>query len=134
MALLPNGTNPQNLQDVFNQIGSSQSANLTDSYQQQRKRLVADQAASGRLMSGVSSVPLTDLDTHYQQGMSGIQSNLANEESGIPAEDWLNNNNFQRSYQLADLIGRLNKPSTLDEVFQGIGSIGPTAAMAAALL
>jgi hypothetical protein len=134
MPLLPNGYNPQNLQDVINQSTGSQTANLTDSYQQQRKQAVADQASSGRLMSGVSSYPLTDLDTQYQQGLSGIQTNAANETAGIPAEDWLNSQNFSRSSQLASLIGSLNKPSTLDEVFQGIGALGPTAAMGAALL
>lgn len=134
MSLLPNGFNPKSLQDVFNQVGSSQTANLTDQYQQQRKRAVAGQAASGRLMSGVKNYPLTDLDTSYQQGLSGIQTGLAGEEASIPNEDWLNSQDFNRSYQLAKLIGGLNKPSTLEEVMQGIGSIGPLVAVGAGLL
>lgn len=134
MSLLPNGYDPQNLQDVFGQIGSSRTAGLTDEYQQARKRAVAGQAAGGRLMSGVSSYPLTDLDTSYQKGLSGIQNDLASSEAGIPEEDWLNSKNFKRSYDLASLIGRLNKPSTLEEVMQGIGSIGPLAAVGASFL
>lgn len=134
MALLPNGYNPQNLSDVLGQQASSASANAADAYMQNKKRLVASEAAGGRLMSGVSNYPLTDLATGEQQTQSGIQDQLANSLAGIPEEDWLNKQNFNRSYQLANLIGSLSKPSTLQEVFQGIGSVGPMAAMAASFL
>lgn len=133
MALLPNGYNPQNLQDVLSGQAASASANQADAYTQQRKQLVADQASSGRLMSGVSNYPLTDLDTGEQQAQSGIQDQLATSLAGISQEDWLNNQNYLRSYGLANQIGNANKPSTLDELFQGIGAIGPTAATFAAL-
>lgn len=134
MALLPNGYNPQNLEDILGQQAQSATANLTDQYQQQRRRTAADQAASGRLMSGVSNYPLTDLDTGYQQQKSGIQSQLASSLAGIPEEDWLNQQNFQRQLQLANLIGSLNKPSTLQEALGGIGAIGPLAGMTASFL
>lgn len=133
MSLLPNGYDPQNLSDVLGQQATSATANLTDQYQQARKRAVAGEAASGRLMSGVSNYPLTDLDTQYQQGQSGIQDQLATSIAGIGQEDWLNNQDYLRQYGLASKIGSANKPSTLDELFQGIGQIGPTAAMFAAM-
>jgi len=131
VALLPNGYSPDNLNDVLTQKAGQETAQLTDEYQQQKKRAVAQQAASGRLMSGVSNYPLTDLDTSYQSGKSGIQSGLASSLAGIPEEDWLNSQNFQRSYDLANLVGGMNKPSTLQEALQGIGQLGPLAAMAA---
>lgn len=131
MALLPNGYNPQSLQDVFNQVGASQSANLTDQYTQARKQAVAGEAASGRLTSGVSNYPLTDLDTSYQKGLSDIQTNLAGQEAGIQDDDWLNNQNYLRQYGLADAIGNANRPSTLEEIFAGIGSVGSVAGTAA---
>lgn len=130
-SLLPNGYNPQTLQDVISQSAGSQTANLTDQYTQARKRAVSGEAASGRLMSGVSNYPLTDIDTQYQKGLSGIQTNEANTLAGIPSEDWLNNNEFQNQLSLTNQIADQMKPSTLDEIFQGIGSIGPTVAMAA---
>lgn len=133
MALLPDGYNPQNLQDVLAGQAKTASANQNDSYVQQRKKLVADQASSGRLMSGVSNYPLTDLDTGEQQAQSGIQDALATSLAGISQEDWLNNQNYLRSYGLANQVGNANKPSTLDELFQGIGAIGPSAATFAAL-
>lgn len=125
---------PGSLEDVLKQQAGAQTAQTQDQFGQARKRLVSQQAASGRLMSGVSDYPLTDLDTGQSRALSGIQSNLASSLGGIPSEDWLNQQNFQRSYQLADLIGRLNKSSTLDEALAGIGAIGPTVAMGAALL
>jgi hypothetical protein len=131
MALLPNGYDPQNLSDVLGQQAQSASANQNQAYIQQKKQLVADQAAGGRLTSGVSNYPLADLSTQNQQAQSGIQDQLANSLAGIPEEDWLNTQNFQRQTQLADLIGSLNKPSTLQEALQGIGQVGPLAAMAA---
>lgn len=134
MALLPSGYDPSNLEDVLKGQASSATANLTDQYQQNRKRAVAQQAAGGRLMSGVSNYPLTDLDTSFASGKSGIQDNLASSLAAIPEEDWLNSKNFKRSYDLASLIGSLNKPSTLEEVLGGIGSLGPMAAMTASFL
>lgn len=134
MALLPNGYNPQNLNDVFTQQATSASNNAADAYTQNKKRLVASEAAGGRLMSGVSNYPLTDLATNEQQTQSGIQDSLANSLAAVPEEDWLNSQNFNRNSQLANLIGSMNKPSTLQEVFQGIGQFGPLAAMAASFL
>lgn len=134
MAGLFSDFNPSSLEDVLKQQSQVQTNQTTDSYNQARKRLVGQQAASGRLMSGVSDYPLTDLDTSKTQALSGIQSNLATSLGGIPAEDWLNQQNFRRSYDLASLIGSLNKPSTLEEVLGGIGSIGPLAAVGASFL
>lgn len=121
------------LEDVLGGQAQSATAQTKDKYAQARKRLVGQQAASGRLMSGVADYPLGDLDTQEGQDLSGIQSGLASKLGGISAEDWLNNQNFLRQYGLADKIGKANKPSTLDELFQGIGSIGPTVATLAAL-
>lgn len=132
MALLPNNYNPSSLQDIINQSTGSQTANLTDQYQQQRKQLVADQASSGRLMSGTSSYPLTDLDTNYQQGLSGIQTNAANETAGIPAEDWLNQQQFGRQLSLAQQVASMMQPDTLQQIFGGIGAAGSVASAAAA--
>ena len=130
MAILP-GYDPQNLQDVLQQQAQNQSAGIQDQYNQSRRSLVARLAANGQLMGGTADYPLTDLDTSEAGALSGVQSNLSKALAGIPSEDWLNNQNFQRSYNLANYIGSLNQPSTLDQVFQGIGAIGPLAAAGA---
>jgi hypothetical protein len=132
MAIIP-GYNPQNLQDVLNQSAGAQSANLTDQYNQARKQTISDQASSGRLMSGVSNYPLTDLQTQYQSGLSGIQGNLASEEASVPEEDWLNSQNFGRSQTLASQIANELQPSDLQTIFQGIGTGAQVVGTAAAL-
>lgn len=134
MSLLPNGYDPQNLNDVLSQQANAASADQNQQYIQQKKQLVSDQASSGRLMSGVSNYNLTDLSNQNQQAQSGIQDSLASSLAGIPEEDWLNSQQFDQSQQLASLIGGLNQPSTLDQVMQGIGAAGPLIAMGAALL
>jgi hypothetical protein len=134
MALLPTGYNPSNLSDVLNQQAQSASANQQNDYVQQKRRTIADQGAMGRLESGVSNYPLTDLSTQNQKAQSGIQDQLASSLAGIPEEDWLNTQNFQRQTQLAQLIGSLNKPSSLQEALGAIGQVGPLAAMTASFL
>lgn len=129
--LLPNGYNPQTLADTLGQQATAASANANQNYIQQRKQLISDQAAGGRLTSGVKNYPLTDLDTGEAQTQSGIQDQLTSTLAGIPEEDWLNTQNYNRQIQLAQLVGSLNKPSTLAEALQGIGSVGPLAAMTA---
>lgn len=131
MAILPN-YNPQNLQDVLGQQAQAASAAQNQSYIQQRKQTVSDQAAGGRLTSGVSNYPLTDLDTGEAAAQSGIQDQLSSSLAGIPEEDWLNSQNFNRSQGLASLIGSLNKPNTLDQIFQGVGQVAPIVGAAAA--
>lgn len=134
MALLPSGYNPKNLEDVIKQAGTQQQAGLTDQYTQARKKAINSSAASGRLNSGVANYPLTDLDTSYQSGLSGIQNNTASQLAAVPEEDWMNQQGFNRSYNLSKLIGSLNKPSTLEEILGGIGQAGPLAAMTASFL
>lgn len=124
---------PNTLEDVLKQSAGSQTSQVQDQANQNRKRQVSLLAHNGQLMGGTADYPLGDLDTQEGSALSGIQSNLTNALGGIPQEDWLNSQNFNRSYNLASLIGQLNKPNTLDQVLQGIGSIGPTVAMGAAL-
>lgn len=132
MALLPNGFNPGTLEDALNKKAETATANQNDAYIQQKRRLVGQQAHGGRLMSGVSNYPLADLSAGNTQALSGIQDELAGALSGIPMEDWLNSKNFNRSKSLAELIGSLNKPSTLEQALAGIGTIGPLVATTAA--
>jgi hypothetical protein len=134
MALLPNGYNPQNLQDVLQGQADTASQQQQQSYIAQKKKAVAGEAAGGRLMSGVSNYPLADLSNQNQTAQAGIQDQLASSLAGIPEEDWLNQQNYGRSKQLADLIGSLNKPSTLEEALGAVGQVGPMAAMAASFI
>ena len=122
MAGLFADSSPQNLEDVLKQQAQAATAQTQDTYNQARKRLVAQQAHSGRLMSGVSDYPLGDLSTEQGQAESGIQTGLANALAGIPEESYLNQADFQRKLDLTKYIGSLVKPDTLQEVLGGLGT------------
>lgn len=125
---------PQTLEESLGQSAKQATAQTQDQYAQARKKLVSQQAHSGRLMSGVADYPLTDLDTEEAGAESGIQNNLANALAGIPEEDWLNQQGYRRNIGLINQIAGLNKPSTLDEIFKGIGAAGNIAGSVAAFL
>lgn len=122
---------PQNLEDVLQKQAEQSVAGTKDQYTQARKRLVAQQAHSGRLMSGVADYPLADLANEEGGALSGISDQLAQALGAIPSEDYRNQRNFRRNYNLATDIAERSKPSTLDEIFGGIGSAGQLAAFAA---
>lgn len=129
------GTNaPTNLEQVLGQQADTQAAGLQDAAVQRKKRLVAQEAHSGRLMSGVSDYPLTDLATSEASGIGDVYSNLAGALGQIPAEDYLNQNQNQNNLNLAQLIGNLNKPSALQEALGALGSAGNIAGKFAAFV
>lgn len=130
MALFPEGT-PTTLEGALGQQAQQQVAQTRDQYTQARKRLVSKEAANGRLMSGVSNYPLTDLANEGAGAESDIYSNLATTLGSIPSEDILNSNDYERNLQLAKLIGNMNKPSTLQLALGGLGAAGNLGGMAA---
>ena len=123
---------PTNLEEVLGNQAKAKVASSEDAYTQARKKLVAKEAASGRLMSGVSAYPLADLAREGATAESDIYSSLASALGQIPAEDWENRKQYQRNLQLAELIGSMSKPSTLQEVMSGIQTAGNLAATVAA--
>lgn len=122
MALFDSGT-PTSLEQALGDQAKNAIAQTQDQYVQNRKRLVGQQAAQGRLMSGVADYPLTDLSKEGAGAESDIYSNLASTLGGINAEDWANANDYQRNLQLAKLIGSLNKPSALQEALGAFESL-----------
>lgn len=112
-----------NLEQVLGDQAQNAVNQSQDAYAQKRKRLVAKEAASGRLMSGVSDYPLADLDTEAASAESDIYSSLAKQLGSIPAEDTLNTNNYNRNLSLAQMIGEMNKSSSLQEAL-GLLSTG----------
>lgn len=126
MALFGNDA-PQSLEDVLGNQAKTAASGVQDQYAQARKRLVAKEAASGRLMGGVSDYPLADLAKEGAGAESDIYSSLASALGGVPAEDWANARQYGRNLSLAELIGSINKPSTLQEVLGGVRTAGGVA-------
>jgi cell division septum initiation protein DivIVA len=123
MSLFPNQAG-KSLVDVLGQQAQNASASTADAYTQGRKKLVSQQAASGRLMSGVSDYPLVDLDTEGAKAQSGIQNSLASSLSQIPSEDWLNQQEYGQNQYLTDQISNSLRPTALQEIFKGLGTAG----------
>lgn len=133
MALFADG-GPTTLEQALGNQAQNQVAGVRDQYTQARKRLVSKEAASGRLMSGVSDYPLADLAREGAGAESDIYSNLASTLAGVPAEDTLNRNDYNRNLDLARLVGQLNKPSSLQEALGLISTGGKLAGNAAMFL
>jgi hypothetical protein len=120
MGLFDTGA-PTNLEQALTDQANTAALSTQDAYTQARKRLVAKEAAGGRLMSGVSAYPLADLAKEGASSESGIYSNLAAALGMIPSEDWENQRQYQRNLSLAELIGEMQKPTGL---MQGLGAAG----------
>jgi hypothetical protein len=125
---------PTSLQQALGDQADNAVAQTQDKYTQARKRLVGQQAASGRLMSGVADYPLADLAKEGAGAESDIYSSLASQLGSIPAEDTLNMNDYNRNLQLAQLIGSLQRPSSLQETLGALGAAGRTAGTVAAFM
>lgn len=121
MALFDPGTN-STLSDVLNQQADTASQGITQDYAKKRRKLVSQNAATGRLGSGVSNYDFGDLNAGELSDVGGVQSNLSSELAQIPSNDYLAQNDFNRQKQLAELIAKLNQESTLSQVFGGIGT------------
>jgi hypothetical protein len=121
--------NTRSLKDIFGDVAQSQ----VDPYKQGRvvgrNKVIAGDAASGRLSSGVASNDLNAYDLATNQGESAIRAGV------LPAEaqgtlqgqqnDFLSNQSeldYQRSYSLAKMLGEMNKPTTLQEIMAGVGA------------
>lgn len=119
MALFDSNTT---LEDVLGQKATDASTAINDSYTNQRKRLVAQQAASGRLGSGVSNYNFGDLASSEASDLGGVQSSLADALGQIPSGDIIDQKEEERNRILSEYVASLNKPSALQQTFGALGS------------
>lgn len=125
-------SSPSTLQDVLGQQADTKIAGIEDSYTQQKKRLVAQQASSGRLLSPTSNYNFGDLAAGETSDIGNVYSGLSEALGAIPAEDQLNMNGFNQNLDLASLIGSLNKPSDLEQALGVLNAASTSAAGARA--
>ena len=110
------------LADVLGNQAQYKKNTITDQYVQNKRRLVGQQAAGGRLGSGVANYPLADFESGHGSDLAGVDTDLAAALGQIPAEDYLNQKNLQRNYALAQLVGSLNKKNGLQSGLAGAGA------------
>lgn len=118
MGLFDNGSG-STLRDVLGQQADTLKMGINQGYARQKKQAVAQQAAQGRLRSGVANFPLGDINASQASDLAGVDSNLASALSSIPTNDYMGQQDFQRNMQLAELIGRLNRPNGLQSALGG---------------
>lgn len=119
---------PLTLEDVFNRQADTATMGIEQNAAKKRRRLIGQQAASGRLGSGVANYSLADADTAELNDIGGVSRTLADVLGQVPAEDYGASQDFDRQVQLAKLIGKKNKPSGLASALGGIGGGAATGA------
>lgn len=119
----------RSLKDIFGDVAQSQIDPYMANRATGRSKVIAGDAASGRLSSGVASADLNAYDKDTNAGVSAIRAGvLPSEAQGTlqsQQQDFLDQQaekEFQRNISLANLLGSLNKPSSLQELFGGINS------------
>jgi hypothetical protein len=121
----------RSLQDIFGDVAQSQVDPYDKSRAVGRSKTVAGQAASGRLSSGIAEHTLGDYDSDTASGESAIRAGvLPSEAQGTlqnQQQDWQSNEaekDYQRNISLANLLGEINQPSTLQNIFSGMNATG----------
>lgn len=118
---------PKDLTDALASVGTGGTAGINDIYSQAKKRQGQEAMALGRPTGANSYGPQR---FGVQQGLD--QGNLEATLGGVLGDTGYKNalqeREFQQNKQLAEEAARLNKPSLLQQIFQGIGGVGKTAA------
>lgn len=117
------------LKDIFGDVAQGQVDPYKEGRAAGRGKVVAGQAASGRLSSGIAEHTLGEYDSDTASGEAAIRAGVLPSEAQGTLQT--NQNEFaadeaekeyQRNLSLAKLLGQMNKPSTLQEIFTGIGA------------
>jgi hypothetical protein len=127
MALFDSGA-PNTLEDVLGRQAETKGMDLENKFSKQRRKVIGQQAAAGRLGSGVSNYSLADADISEIAGLGGLESDLALALGQIPSEDYVRSREYGRQEELARLIASLNKKDKLGSIIGGIGTGAATGA------
>ena len=119
----------RSLKDIFGDVAQSQVDPYRSDRAMGRGKVVSGLAASGRLSSGIAQHTLDAFDKDTSSGEAAIRAGvLPSEGQGTlqtMQNDFLSSEaekEYQRNLTLANLLGDINKPSTLQEIFAGIGA------------
>jgi hypothetical protein len=124
----PSGT----LEDVLGKQADDKVNSISNVYAKKRRQSIAQNAHSGRLLSGVSNYDAGDINAAEAGDIGDVYSGLAGALGQVPIDDYSAEQDDQRNRELAQLIAKLNKPSLLQEVLGGVSTAGNLAAKGAA--
>ena len=100
---------PQTLEDVLGRQADTAAMGVQNDYIKKRRQSIAQQAASGRLRSGVANYQAGDLAAGELGDLGKIETNLATALGEIPEQDYLTQQNDQRKLELAKAIGEASQ-------------------------
>jgi len=133
------------LEDIFGKLADTQQKKYDTERAVGRGRRAAELSATNRFGSGIGEQVLGQYDKDTAAGKADIyagvipsigQGTLQNlsqqfqSSENSASRDWQSSEaekEYQRNLELAKLVGELNKPNTLSQIFQGIGSGGQLA-------
>lgn len=128
MALLPsNVTIPKDLSGAMGSIGTDAYSNIGSNYADAKKKLMQDgqvRGQRGASVAGPNSYAGDRLSTAQGLDIGDLQSVLGGGLGSTAYKDVLSQRDYNQKIQLANEAAALNKPSTLEQIMRGIGSIG----------
>jgi hypothetical protein len=119
------------LEQVLGQQAENQVNSIGQQYAKKRRASIAQQAHAGRLGSGVANYTAGDIDSAEAGDVGDVYGNLAQSLGQVPINEYTSSRDADRKRQLAELIGKLNKPSSLEEALGALGQFGGLASTAA---
>lgn len=125
------------LADVLGGQAQTATNTINEGYAKKKRQAISQRAATGGLESGNFNYTLGDINASQLGEVGAVQSNLADALSSIPTNDYASSNEYARNLQLAELIGKLNKPNQLQNIIGGAttgasagSALGPYGALA----
>lgn len=120
------------LEDALTQQAGDTANTITNQYAKRKKQAIAQEAASGRLTSGVANYPLGDINASEAGDLGQVQSALSQSLAEVPITDYTTQQDDARKRQLAELLGSIGKPSALEEALGALSTAGQIGATIAA--
>lgn len=114
---------PADLADALSGIGAKGTAGINDIYSQAKTRRSGEQQMLG-MAPGSDSYGAERMPISQKLSQGSLESSLGGVLGNTGYQDALSQRDYEQKRQLAEETASLNKPSLLDQIFQGVGAIG----------
>jgi hypothetical protein len=114
---------PSDLTAAFGNIGQNAQQGIQSNYTNLNQQRVGEAGALGRPAASNSYTPQR---MGVQQGLDvgNLEGALGGVEGNTAYENAIQNRGYNQNLSLAQETAALNKPSLLDQIFQGVGAVG----------
>lgn len=108
---------------TFKTIGSKGTGGINDIYSQMKSRQAQEGKARGQI-PGSNSYGADRMGVQQGLDQGALEASLGGQLGDTSYKDALAQREFEQNKALAEETGRLNKPDLLQQIFQGLGSVG----------